>query len=607
MRPARVLPVISRYAVAMLVGVGLVVAALPARGEQPTGPSAASGPAAPTPKFEFTQAGVSIKVGGVEWGADGEFACTTAVVEETTVDANNVRQYKFTRYTDAPQSSSPMSAHPGTVQKYAWGTVGIQYFPRPGRLDLAVTIENRSTGVLADWEMTLLTLRLPASPAGFKGAMVSTLDNLGIVEANCGGTRLIACCDTIYPPLHFGLGKPSGKDNLDVPLVVKGGVNVPEPGAYFIHPHGLPRIPPGKNLTLEFSLRWPGKAESEVVLADLYKRFADYYKPTHAWGDHRPIGQLILPTGGDPKKKTVANPRNWFGDPKMDINTDEGQAKFKKQMMDYADRSIKAIQDTGGQGMILWNMEGEENPQPISYIGDPRMTKVLAPEMDAVADEFFAKFRDANLRVGVCLRPTQVYYNAEKKVWAHGTGSDMPGRNEQYQLLKPADLPAWQFFPLFERMSDKIAYAQKRWGCTLFYVDTNGVNQPWGEPNEVKFAWRLLDSDVWKRLSIKHPDVLLIPELHNGDGASHIACWAFVAQYLELDYGGMWRTPKRIKAMFPDAFSCVAMKDAKGYADKRADLVEGIRGGDLLFFRGWFGDSINAKVKSAHDDAARKE
>ena len=521
--------------------------------------------------------------------------------EDAGLDEKGFRQYKFEKVEESPKST--FDADNKTLrQQYSWGALAYAYTPKADGLAVTVTVTNTCGKTLADFGLTLMTLKFPAPPeriAG-KGAIVSSLDNLAIVEAAFGDDKLIACCETIHPPVHFGLGKPTDKDNREYPLHVRGGVFVSEPGAHFVYPHGLPRVPAGKSLKLDFSLHLaPSAAETDAILADLYARFREFHKPAHVWKDHRPVGALHLPSVGGGKSQT--NPRGWFGKADLDPSKPQGKAEFRKLLMKWADQAVVALKDVDAQGMIVWNTEGEENPHPISYIGDPRMLKTLAPEMDEAADEFFQKFRDANFRTGVCIRPTQVYFNQDKKQWAHGTGSDMPGRNEQFQFLRPKDLPAWQFFPIVERMGDKIAYARKRWGCTVFYVDTNGIFQQFGEKGE--FKWRLLDCDVWRRLAEKHPDVLLIPELVRDDWTYHAATWAYCAPYMELDFGGVWATPKHVRKLFPQAFSVINMKDAKSLDQRRDDLVAGVRGGDILLFRGWFKDWVNAKVKSIYQDA----
>lgn len=562
----------------------------------------------------------SLRWAGVEMLTDGKPCLEGVVFEETSINAKAEKEWKFDKFEkEGPQVVFDAQKK---LLRYTctWGAVEFSYAPQADRLGLAIAIRNDSRKTLADFSLGLLRIKFPAAPAGLKGApaMRSSLDNIAFVEAPFGidvkpgaqgptfgvtdiSEKLVACCETIFPPAHFGLDR-SADWGREYSVALKGGVNAPEPGASEIHPHGLPRIAAGKSQTFEVSLRFaPSSVATETLLSDLYGKFRAFWGPAHVWKDHRAIGALHLPSGGG---GSSSNPRNWFQLKDLDVKSEAGKADFRKRMLEYADRAVKALKEIDAQGGIVWNLEGEENPHPISYIGDPRMVKTLAPEMDEAADEFFRKFLDAGLRTGVTLRPSQVYLNEEKKKWDHGTGSDGgPGRGNDYQKLRPEGLPWWRFFPVVERLCDKIAYAKKRWGCTLFYVDTNGTWQPTGEDG--KFQWLLLTADTWKRIKERHPDVLLIPELVHGDGHYHAAQWAFCATYMELDYGGVWVTPRYARDLFPGAFSVINMKDAKSYDARRADLVAGVKRGDILLFRGWFSCSVNPKVKSIYEEARR--
>ncbi len=70
------------------------------------------------------------------------------------------------------------------------------------------------------------------------------------------------------------------------------------------------------------------------------------------------------------------------------------------------------------QGIIIWDLEGQEFIQPTTYVGDPRvLSQGYAPEMDATADQLFAVFRNAGLKVGITLRPNYLQW---------GKAADMP-------------------------------------------------------------------------------------------------------------------------------------------------------------------------------------
>lgn len=108
------------------------------------------------------------------------------------------------------------------------------------------------------------------------------------------------------------------------------------------------------------------------------------------WPDRRPIGALFPASNYHASAK---NPRGWFSDPNLDVTGPGGQERFRKALMDYADSCIAVLKRAGAQGAIVWNIEGEEYPHNISYIGDPRFVKALAPEMAPEAAEFFKRFR----------------------------------------------------------------------------------------------------------------------------------------------------------------------------------------------------------------------
>ena len=97
------------------------------------------------------------------------------------------------------------------------------------------------------------------------------------------------------------------------------------------------------------------------------------------------------------------------------------------------------------QGMVTWDIEGEQYPQPTTYIGDPTQFSTLAPEMDGVIDQYFQTFSSAGFRVGICLRPQQL-------VFPPGGGAPT-----QTTVANPTQL-----------LLNKISYAYKRWGTTPF-------------------------------------------------------------------------------------------------------------------------------------------
>ena len=168
--------------------------------------------------------------------------------------------------------------------------------------------------------------------------------------------------------------------------------------------------------------------------------------------------------------------------------------------------------------------------------------------------------------------------------------------NDDYSAIWPECVPPERFYPVVERMSRKIEFARENWGCTIFYVDTNGVRRPVGKEGEHK--WTLLQSSVWRELVERHPDVLLIPEF-----APNPAQLAYTGPYLQPPYSRATTKPHR-RMLFPGAFSVsytVNLKKEK-WMNLRDQLLKGVSNGDSLFFRGWFGDRYNKMIKTLYDE-----
>ena len=68
-----------------------------------------------------------------------------------------------------------------------------------------------------------------------------------------------------------------------------------------------------------------------------------------------------------------------FGE--IDITNDKGKAAFRAALLKLADNSVEFLKETGAQGMITWDPEGEEFIGAC-YYGDPLLVPMLAPEME---------------------------------------------------------------------------------------------------------------------------------------------------------------------------------------------------------------------------------
>ena len=255
------------------------------------------------------------------------------------------------------------------------------------------------------------------------------------------------------------------------------------------------------------------------------------------WPDRRPIGMLFLASGGH---SSSINPRGWFFDEKLDFTGPGGTERFRKALLDYADTSITNLHRLGAQGAIVWDLEGEQLPHKITYIGDPRLLNLLAPEMAPVAKEFFKKFTDAGLRVGVTIRPQQFVM-------------DQNGPRQTTVLN------------IDRILLGKIDYARTNWGATLFYIDSTDS------------FWRPDEALQLRLLASQRPDVLLIPEHH------YFPYWAFSAPYVTLHRGRPDTTAALARKLFPRSFQVLDIADASPDA-----VAAAWHQGDILMVRAWY-------------------
>jgi hypothetical protein len=438
------------------------------------------------------------------------------------------------------------------VRTYDGLVVSTTFQPTDDALNFDVAFKNTTDQSISEISFRPFAIQFPRRPQGsrWKWAYTVTTDNdgePGVVVADCGATKVLACCDEVERPVTFGFEGHFGHQGPN-PVLVE-----------------IAELKTGEQRTDHFSLRFGGAdAEPLLIAHDIYEQFAQIYPARLKWPDRRPIGALFF-CQSDTKWPT--NPRGWFSDEKVDVTTVAGRQVFAKRLMTYADQSIAELKDVGAQGMVVWDVEGQEMPHAISYLGDPRVLPRAAPEMDVLADEFFARFRKAGLKVGVCIRPSRIVPNG-KGGWKH------------VQVDNPVG-----------EMSEKIAYAQKRWGCTIFYLDTNVMWDigMWQGKSSI-----LASADI-ERLTRLHPDVLVIPEF------GRFGYWAYCMPYGELR-GGSPGTSPAIRSAYPAAGSVVAVGDGD-YLGNWDALLKGAAAGDIQLFRGWFADSRNALVKQLYHEA----
>jgi len=305
----------------------------------------------------------------------------------------------------------------------------------------------------------------------------------------------------------------------------------------------------GEIRTRHFSIHFAPKGTNYLKLAKERKFFSKWRKknpPVLRWQDRRAIGLEFLSLSGQlynwPK-----NPRGWFNDSKLDITTEEGRVYFKKRLFDRAKRVTRNLAEANAQAVVIWDIEGQEAPHPISYVCAPNKLKDIAPEMDEVADEYIKQFTSAGFNVGFCIRPDEYIRNTQHK-WGW----------ERKKVIDPV-----------KHMSNMISYVKKRWGekANLFYLD----------------SWSSVSVQEIKRLYENHPDILIIPEHASSD-----AWWSYGAIHRSRN-NNVTGTPEAVKAAYPRSFSVNTMPYTyNGYKTLYDRMLNSVINGDILTFNSWW-------------------
>ena len=533
-------------------------------------------------KIEFDEKGLaSIVHNGVVLvnPADGRFVLQGVAFTDLREKSGVRRMWQ-----PKPTKSAFDAATKTLLQEYDWGKVACVFAANQNRLDLRITLTNASAQPIQGCTVCPLRMILPNR---YFNRFVSYYQegdqslpchiythekgSVALINPDHGTGSTALFCDRggKFKSVSLCLSGPTEERAPHHPIV--DDVYFPKTGRL---------LAPGQTGAYRLSLVFgPPDAKNEALSAQTDAEYAKAHAMTLNWPDRRPIATVFLCNSawGLPR-----NPRGWFqGSKDVDVTTPEGLEKFGAKLMAYADNCVARMKKMNAQGVIVWDIEGEEMPHAISYIGDPRTLPKTAPEMDRFADALMKKFSDAGFKLGVTIRPTEVYQPgvAGKLAWDHRLVRD------------PVAL-----------MSAKIEYARKRWGCTIFYLDSNVFGNDMmseAQRKELRFIPWIMPITMLGKLAALHPDCLIIPEW------SEKIDYTCSAPYrsANLGHGG---TPADIRRIWPAAFRVVSV-NLPLLEDRWQSYAESVEKGDVLLFPAWFDAQENSIVQILYREAALRK
>ena len=445
---------------------------------------------------------------------------------------------------------------------FSWGSISTQFVQSGNTLNLIVTeTNNAGSGIVFDGaEVYPFALHFPQDPTGFFGYtqyVITTLEP-GVSAADFG-TGVVTSVIPNEAIAMYGGWKADGTATY-TPIMTS---TAPDGLATFLPSNNVP-VQPGSSFTYTVSLRFTPEGSSASA-ADAYASFASTYPSQMTWTDKRIIGTAYLassPAGtGDITQPGgyPTNPRRYFNDPSVDITTAAGLTAFQDRMLAQATANAANSASLNAQGVITWDIEGEQYPQTTSYVCSPDQIAAVAPEMESTIldvnspyfgqkldDAYFKIMTNAGLRVGLCLRP-QAFTLA-----ANGTAS------QAYLTGNSA---------LIANLEGKARYANTRWGATLFYVDST-----------VDVNGGTLDPAIFQQLITDLPAFLFIPE------ESTPRYYAYSAPFYSFIFHTTTGTPASTYLFYPNAFGANLVNDvsASTLATYQPQLTQAVKAGDIL-------------------------
>ena len=471
---------------------------------------------------------------------------------------------------------------------FVWGSIAVQFAQAGDWLNVNVTVSNSAnSGIIFDGATIYpFVLHFPSLPAGFTNEAYEQLafntTGPSVTVADYAQGEVAAVFPSAARPLYTGF-QPVGATDAYTPIISGTSLD----GMATFYPQNDRPVAPGQTDKYTVSLRFaPSGTADSTLAADAYQSWAQTWPPVLAWSDRRIIGTVYLASspsgnpiypGGYPN-----NPRRYFNDSNagdFDVTTAAGLVSFQNRILQQAASNVQNSKSLNAQGVITWDIEGEQYPQNTSYVCEPDEIAQVAPEMESVItdstsafygmkldDAYFKVMHTAGFRVGVCVRPQHFTLNAD------GTAEQvtLPESQVAAELIR------------------KMKYAHDRWGATLFYVDST-----------VDANGGTLNAGIFQQVAAAFPDSLVVPE------ETTPKYYAYTAAFLSFIFHGDIATPADVYNYYPKAFSANLINDvdAGRLAQYTPQLTAAVKRGDILMVHADYWQANNPTVVEIYQQA----
>lgn len=371
-------------------------------------------------------------------------------------------------------------------------------------------------------------------------------------------------------------------------------------------------IAPGRTDHYTLYIRFGSATDSAANLApEAFSAYRSSFPYLVNWPNRAPVARWFVAEGE--AHASALNPRGYLWDPNLDVSN---QSSFNSRVLSLTDDIVARLNGMHPrpQGIIIWDLEGQEFSQYFTYVGYPNKLHDLAPEMDAVADSMFAKFTKAGYTIGLTLRPGDFQTGTTLPATCHcdagnidfqdvfiKTDGTFPYRGygctaDNTWTNANARWPyhqhsSWDDAIILRNLELKVAYARTRWGARMFYIDST-VYSDNGGGNPFNF-------EILRQLQKDFPDCVFFPE---NEGTYF---WGASAPYNQSNMG-MFNTPQYVKDIYPQAFSILQSLDGVDFANQQTHnaLVQSVKDGNILFVNGWYDDPHNTQILNIYQDAS---